>query len=321
MTRIVRSSFRPLGWLKNPHQQTLWAALCRQVTSPDLKRQRLELNDGDFIDVDYSPDQGGEVIVLIHGLSGSAKSNYMRGMMTMLSSAGYTVAAMHLRSCSGEMNRLQRFYCAGDSADFAYVLTEIKKQYPNRRISAMGFSLGANILLKFLGETGNHSTLNSAIAISPPFDLYLSTQRITLGFSKLYEWNLVRNLKSTVATKLQSRPLPFTSEKLLEQKSLVDFDSLVTAPLHGYKDVYDYYRRCSCKQFLSSITTPTLILHALDDPFIMARSVPRARDIATSTRFELSRSGGHVGFISHDNAPFPTYWLEERVRTFLSKGY
>lgn len=319
MTGTVRDSdFQPAWWLPGPHLQTLWPALCRRLPPVGVRRERLELADGDFVDLDWSLNPAGPVVVILHGLEGSSASGYARGLLAAAVRRGWRAVVLHFRGCSGQPNRLARSYNAGDTVDLAAVVEELRRREPATPLAAVGYSLGGNVLLKWLGETAC-CPLAAAAAVSVPLVLDLAAQRLQRGFSRLYQRHLLRNLKAAYRRKFRHRTdLPLPLAGLAGLRDFYAFDDRVTAPLHGYAGVHDYYARASCRQYLKNIRTPTLILHALDDPFMRPAVVPAAAELSPWVILELSRHGGHVGFVAGGLPWRPRYWLEERIPAFLA---
>jgi uncharacterized protein len=312
--RIVASGFRPAWWLPGPHLQTIWPTLARRRPRLPLTRRRVELADGDFIDLQLG-EGGGPRILVIHGLEGDLQSHYAGTLLDRLARAGYQPVFMHLRGTSGEPNRLDRSYHSGASEDLAEVLAALAQDPQGAPLAAIGFSLGGNLLLKYLGET-ERPLIATGIAVSVPFVLRDAMLRLNLGASRLYRAYLMAKLKAAFRRKFRDRPcpLPVAIDRI---RDFNQFDDQVTAPLCGFAGVFDYYTRASCRQFLSRITTPTLILHALDDPFMFPTTVPMAHELGPGVTLELSRHGGHVGFVAGALPWRPVYWLEGRILAFL----
>jgi predicted alpha/beta-fold hydrolase len=316
---ITESAFRPPTWLRNPHLQTLWPVAFGRRGAPTLRRERLELADGDFLDLDWTAGRTGPVVVVLHGLEGSSRSHYAAGIMRALDDAGYTAVLMHFRGCSGEPNRLARSYNAGDTLDLATVVGSLRERLPDRPVYAIGYSLGGNALLKWLGETGSATLLDAAVAVSVPFLLEECAQRIDAGLSQVYQWHLLAKMKASVRRKQALRRLNCELGDLRDIRSFVDFDDRITAPLHGYAGVADYYRRASCRSYLGGIERPTLILHAEDDPFMYPQTVPRSEELASAVTLELARHGGHVGFVDAESLRGGPSWLERRIVDWLER--
>lgn len=311
--------FQPPWWLSNPHAQTIWPTLCRKsLKNFLLKRERFELDDGDFLDLDWTDQLCGPIVLVLHGFEGSIESPYAKGMLKAISDNGWRGVLMHFRSCSGEHNRLPRLYHSGETGDLGKVVAELKRREPDTPIAVIGFSLGGNVLLKWLGETGANNPLVAAIAISVPFELNKAADRINQGLSRFYQWHLLRSVRNKVKNKFQKIPVPFPLPLLAQLRTLRDFDDQITAPLHGFIDANDYYTKASCRQYLNRIAVPTLLLQAKDDPFMSVDLLPTADELSSNIIFELTEKGGHVGFVT---GKFPwqvEYWLEQRVPTYLA---
>lgn len=312
--RIVASRFRPAWWLPGPHLQTVWPSLVRRRPRLHLSRRRVELGDGDFIDLRVGAGDGPRVLV-IHGLEGDLQSHYAGTLLERLDRAGYQPVFMHLRGCSGEPNRLDRSYHSGATEDLAEVLAALAEDPAGAPAAAIGFSLGGNLLLKYLGET-ERPLVAAGIAVSVPFVLRDAMLRLDLGASRLYRRRLLVKLRDAFIRKFRDRPAPL-SVAIEDLADFNQFDDAVTAPLCGFTGVFDYYSRASCRQFLPRITTPTLILHALDDPFMFPSTVPFEHELGPGITLELSRHGGHVGFVTGSLPWRPVYWLERRILQFL----
>ena len=265
------------------------------------------------------PEPDAPIVMLIHGLEGSLESHYAGNLLAALHKAGYTGVLLHLRGRGREPNRLARSYHSGASADLGLMLEYLKNQ-DQLPAAVIGVSLGGNLLLKYLGEVGANSPLKAAMAISVPFSLQACAERFEQGISKIYGAYLLSALKKSYQAKFSRIKFPLIPEPdVTNFKTLQQFDDLVTAPLNGFTGSADYYQRCSCAQFLPTIETPTLILHASDDPFMTPDIVPEAAEMSDAVTLELSLHGGHVGFIQGGGALFsaPDYWLDGRVVGYL----
>ena len=315
---IVVSAFQPAKWLRNPHIQTLYPFLARRGGRPVTRRERLSLPDGDFVDLDWAigaPPKAPWVLVL-HGLEGSIRSHYAVGLLNRLTAAGYRAVLMHFRGCSGEPNRLPRSYHSGETGDLDYVVRTLQQRELNTPLGVIGFSLGGNVLLKWLGEQRTEAPVTAAVAVSVPFSLSLAATRLEQGLSRLYQAYLLRKLRRSLRAKQSQVELPLDLHNLRKLQTFRAFDNAVTAPLHGFNGVDDYYARASSRPYLSRISRPTLIIHALDDPFMTSAIVPDQNELSPWVRLELSSQGGHVGFIG-GSIRQPTYWIEHRVTEFL----
>lgn len=318
--KIIPGAFRPAWWLPGGHLQTLWPALLlRPIPPTAARRERLELPDGDFIDVDWVGKQG-PIVVVLHGLGGSSDSHYARGILRAVALRGWRGALMHFRGCSGEPNRLPRSYHAGDTGDLDMFIASLREREPHTPLAAAGYSLGGSVLLKWLGEQGANAPVKAAVAVSVPYDLADAATRLRRGFSRVYERRLLRCLQQSFAQKCARLPLPWDGRDIASIKSLREFDERVTAPLHGFRDADDYYTRAACRPYLAGIAAPTLLIHAADDPFMSPGVVPGAKELSGSTLLELSPHGGHVGFVS--GAPWaPQCWLETRIPAFFAAHF
>lgn len=315
---IRTGAFRPAWWLPGGHLQTLYPTLFRRRVIPRLTRQRLELPDGDFLDIDWTDGCGGMRVLVLHGLEGSLDSHYAGSLLARLSREGYQAGLMYFRGRSGEINRLPRSYHSGETADLGYVIRLLHTAHPDGKIAVVGFSLGGNVLLKWLGEQGCDAPVCTAVAISVPFDLDRAAQRLERGFSRVYRNHLLEKLRRSVVAKSVLHEPPLSVHELRGLRSFRAFDDAVTAPLHGFSGVDDYYSRSSSRRFLRSICTPTLILQARDDPFLPTDALPEDSDISEAVTLELSEHGGHVGFIAGSHPLAPVYWLEQRIAAHLS---
>jgi hypothetical protein len=258
-------------------------------------------------------------VLLLHGLEGSLHSHYAGNLMVALEQAGFRPVLMHFRGCSGEPNRLPRSYHSGDTGDLAEVVEYINAKSDRPVHAAIGFSLGGNVLLKWLGQTGDRNPLYSAVAVSVPFMLADAARRLERGASHLYEIHLLRSLRRSYNAKFQQMKSPLDVE--VEQlKNFREFDDKVTAPLNDFNGVDHYYSESSCRQYLSGIRVPTRIIHALDDPFMYPQSVPDKNELSDYIDLLLARNGGHVGFVSGRYPWKPVYWYEQKIIEFLKAG-
>jgi len=279
----------------------------------------VDLPDGDFIDLDwYGPPHAGATVLILHGLEGSSSSHYVRGLSCALDRLGIRSVVMHQRGCSGEPNRLARFYHAGETGDLRVILDHLRQGSAGGRLYAVGYSLGGNILLKWLGTAPDDPLVDAAVAVSVPFRLDIGAERLKHGVSRAYQFFLLGSMKRSVAEKRQVMDHPTDSRELARCRTFEEIDTCLTAPLHGFRDARDYYQRSSSRQFLGAVVTPTLILHALDDPFMTPAAIPEPAELSPCVRLELSRHGGHCGFIAGSIPLRPRYWLEERIPAFIA---
>lgn len=309
-------------WARNRHIQTIWPRFFQRRAALLYRMQRLELPDGDFLDLAWGPAPAicKGVVVLFHGLEGSIKSHYAHDMMATLSGGDWQVVLMHFRGCSGEPNRLARAYHSGETEDARFLLHLLEQQYPNVPKAAVGFSLGGNMLLKLLGEGDTASSLVAAVAVSAPMRLDLCAQSIGQGFSRLYQDYLLTSMKRTMLKKLAyidyPRLIGMDEARIRQLNTFWQFDQCVTAPLHGFADADEYYQRCSSRQFLNNIQTPTLVIHSLDDPFMSPDVVPAPHELSPHVTLQVTQQGGHVGFMQ--GLPWrPRVWLHQQVADYL----
>ncbi len=315
--------FQPAWWCRGGHTQTVWAALCRPTPRIRLARIRWDLPDGDFLDVDAlaAPAAAPRVIVL-HGLESSSSATPVREILRLAANRGWGGLAMNFRGCSGEPNRLRRSYHGGDTADLAWVVARMKEAHPSSAMACVGFSLGGNVLLKYLGERGEAlpACIRAAAAISAPFDLAASVQVLEQGFSRVYGGRLAAGLKRKTREKLKRYPDLVDAHALSRVRTVADFDALVTAPVHGFSDAQAYWSTSSSKRFLSRIHRPTLLINAKDDPFLPAHALPTPAVVAANPFLtaDFPSSGGHMGFLEGHWPLVPSAWAERRAMEFLA---
>ena len=285
----------PPWWLRNPHLQTLWPKFFRRRPHLALQRERLELADGDFIDLAWVQEGQGPIVLMLHGLEGNLRSHYVLPVLSTLAASGFQPVFMFLRGCSEEPNRLPRTYHSGAAEDLAEVLALLRAS--GRPVAAaIGFSLGGNLLLRYLGLNGEAALLQAAMAVSVPFVLGDAARRLEQGGSRIYQHYLMNRLKGSYLRKFATMPSPLAVD-LDQLHSLWQYDQAITAPLNGFAGADDYYQQCSSIHYLPGITVPTLILHSLDDPFMYPHNVPRADQVGPGVHLAIQPYGGHVGFI------------------------
>jgi len=326
---LIPTTFKPAWWLSNSHLQTIYPAFLRNVSNPpDYRRERLTTPDHDFIDIDYCGSGNQPLIMLIHGLTGSSQSGYIKGLQSTLLKQGLRSAAINFRGCSGSSNNKARSYHSGETEDIHFLYQTLRQREPETPLAVVGFSLGGNVVLKWLGEHGDRLNLFAAVTVSVPLLLDVCATKLDTGFAKCYRDNLLKELKIYIKDKLQHLENISRFEEAAKIKALGDlsginsfwqYDDRVVAKLHGFNDVHDYYRRSSSRQYLKSISVPTLLIQAVDDPFMTKEVLPGPDEISSYVHLELSEHGGHVGFIS-GLIPFrPEYWLEQRIPEFLMR--
>jgi predicted alpha/beta-fold hydrolase len=293
-------------WLIGGNAQTIWPALFAKRFDgppPSYRRERWDTPDGDFIDVDWQAPAAGAapdapLLVLFHGLEGSSASHYAQAFAHWARAHGWGYAVPHFRGCSGELNRAPRAYHSGDFEEIGWVLQRLRARHRGR-LAAVGVSLGGNALLRWAEEAGDSAaqTANAVCAVSSPIDLAAGGRAIGSGFNRqVYTRMFLRTMKPKALAKLAQHPGLFDRQRLHAVRDLYEFDNLFTAPLHGFRDVDDYWKRSSSKAWLPYIRVPTLVLNARNDPFVPAESLPLQRDVGDSVTLWQPRHGGHVGF-------------------------
>ncbi|MEI6545064.1 MAG: hydrolase [Methylococcales bacterium] len=326
---LIESTFKPAWWLNNAHLQTIYPALMRKTLPlSGVRRERLATPDNDFIDIDwYGEESRQPLVILLHGLTGSSQSQYIKGLQRTLVLQGYRTVALNFRGCSGEFNHTARCYHSGETEDIQFLYEVLRQREPETPLAAIGFSLGGNVLLKWLGEQGSNVSLFAAVAVSVPLELNICATKLDGGFSRVYRKSLITELKIFVKAKqtyLEQLGSTQEADKIAQLgdlsgvKSFWQYDDRVVARLHGFKDVNDYYRRSSSRQFLKSINVNTLVIQSIDDPFMTKAVLPTLKELSSTVKLEVTQGGGHVGFIAGGKAFKPVYWIEQRVPEFLN---
>ncbi len=287
-----------------------------------LRRETLDLPDGDATAIDWpmaSDDLplSAPLLVILHGLEGSAESSYARMLMRAAKKRRWRSCVLHSRDCGDYRNRLPRRYHAGETNDLRFFLGQLRERGYSGPLFAAGYSLGGNILLKYLGEAAHSTPLEAAVAICAPLDLHQCADALNKGFSKLYQYYLIKRMKVSLQRKFNQHTAAFDWQRAMCATTFAEFDDAVTAPLHGFENMRDYYDRCSSGQFLKDIQRPTLIINALDDPFMTPAVIPPADRLSDQVTIELAKSGGHVGFIEGGTPWRPRFYLPPRILGFL----
>lgn len=305
----------------NRHFETIYPALFRRVPDmPGVQRERLELPDGDFLDIDYAlqqPEAGKKVVIISHGLEGDSRRPYVRGMLRAFYAAGWNVMAWNYRGCSGEMNRLLRFYNSGATDDLDLVVAEaVRRGFTD--ISLVGFSLGGNMTVKFLGEPyARRYPIRSAVAFSVPLDLQGCSSQIDKWHNYAYAQRFLRSLTRKVVAKAAAYPNDIDLSAIRRVRTIFQFDDIFTGPLHGYTGAADYYHRCSAIHFVPEVKTPLLVVNALNDTFLSQSCYNKAPFEANPHTLMLTPGrGGHCGFASFKNGG--AYWSEELAVAFCA---
>ncbi|WP_340680824.1 hydrolase, partial [Paraglaciecola sp.] len=272
MGQVVVSDFVAPWWARNRHVQTIFPRFLQKRAALTYRRENFSLPDGDKVNLVWvgDPAKAKALVVMFHGLEGSIDSHSCHDTAAYLQRQGYAVVVMHFRGCGGAPNLLARAYHSGETEDAWTLLSWLEQKYPELNKVAIGFSLGANMLLKLLGERPDQRIIQGAMAVSAPLLLSECADSINRGFARRYQAYLLKSMLKNLSLKMQFIDyrglINITSEQLSTIKTFRDFDQNITAPLHGFKDANDYYQRCSALPFLRKIKTPTLIIHAKDDP-------------------------------------------------------
>ncbi len=314
--------FHAAWWLPGGHAQTVGGKYLRPLHPVPLSRERWDTPDGDFLDLDLTPDPGpgAPLVVVLHGLGGFTRRPYMLAAYQELARQSLRAVGLNFRGCGEELNRLPRLYHSGETGDLGFVVDTLKQRFPDRHVAALGFSLGGNVLLKYLGERGANSPLSAAATISVPFDLAAGSRHLETGhMGRTYTRYFLKHLKEKVAGK-EALVRPYIDVgQAMAAETIWQFDDVATAPLHGFEDAADYYARSSSGAFLDRIRTPTLLIQSRRDPFFPFDPVPEAaagrNPWLVPAFFD---GGGHVGFVSGRLPWRPTFWAEAEAARFMA---
>lgn len=321
MPIIPRSSYAPPMFLRNTHAQTLLPVALRPRPIVRYQRNRLELPDNDFIDIDVafanpSKQPGRRVAIISHGLEGNSEKKYMLGMARSFLLSGWDVIARNFRGCSGEINRLPTLYCSGDTDDLGHVVRwALKHNY--EQIILVGFSMGGSQTIKYLGEQGTEvsSAICGSVVFSVPCDLESTAEKLDKPSNRIYLTHFMRSLKSKLCEKAVLYPEIIDVQGLDSIKHFTTLDERYTAPMYGFRSARDYWQRSSCLPYLSDIHVPTLLVNAADDPFLAPKSFPyEEAHKHPYVTLEVPKHGGHVGFIAVNRQN--RFWSESRAVEF-----
>lgn len=321
LAELDRHPFSEAWWLKGRHAQTVWSVYFRRLPRVDLRLERWETPDGDFLRMHlHDGEPGKPLALLLHGLEGSVESNYMIGMAHDFSELGWSVAAMEFRSCGGELNRAPRLYHTGETADLEFVVGRLIAARPDRPIFISGVSLGGNVTAKWLGEIGDRvpSNVVAASAICPPFDLAVSGPNMDRVVGGAYTKRFLSTLIPKAIEKDKQHPGIIDVEAVRRAKTFAEFDTHATAVFHGFRDHLDYWTSVGCGRFLSGVRRPLLLVASADDPFNPEETLPR--ELAETHPFlypQFTRKGGHVGFVYGTSPRHSRHWAEEQVVRFF----
>jgi predicted alpha/beta-fold hydrolase len=337
----MNDRYLPARWLPGANAMTVFASVARVFPRPHARRERWELPDGDFLDLDfYDPPPGFEGsgsgvlrrterlaedaprIIVLHGLEGSSRSSYVRGLVALALSRGLSAVALNFRSCSGELNRLPRLYHSGETSDLDHVVRRLASERPGRPLAVAGFSLGGNVAAKYLGEHGDAlpDELRAGAVISVPFDLARSAQAIDgPGFwNRVYRERFLRRLRRKAAAKLRQHPHWVDPDAMRGATTFAAFDDRITARVHGFRSAEEYWTLSSAQRFLAGVRRPLLAIAAKDDPIVPYDTLPieEARRNPNIT-LEVTDAGGHVAFVG-GWLFWPSFWAERRAVDFLA---
>ncbi len=313
---MPENSYAPPFLFGNGHVQTLFPVLFRKINSVHYKRERIETVDNDFLDLDWSTHNNNRLTIISHGLEGNSNRTYVKGMVKALNTNGWDALAWNYRSCSGEPNRLIKSYHNGVTDDLSWVINHAKQKQAYKEIALIGFSLGGNLSLLYLGRDEPDPIVTKAVVFSVPCDLKASGKILAKPSNKIYMKRFLIMLHQKIKAKMKIMPGLIDDNGYENIKDFKAFDDRYTAPIHGFKNAYDYYEKCSSKSFIPDIRVPTLIINALNDPFLAPACYPEkeAKDNKFITLC-MPESGGHVGFVTFNKQNL--YWSEKRTMDFL----
>lgn len=320
-TEMSISNYRPPLLLRSAHLQTIYPTLYRKTELITAKRKRIDTPDGDFLDLDWSSKNGDRRLAIItHGLEGHSRGHYCQGMAAALQRGGWDALAWNFRGCSGEPNRNLQSYHSGATEELEIVLEHVFENSDYEEIALVGFSLGGNLMLKYLGDAGENidPRIQAAVALSVPCDLASSAKQLEHWQNRIYMARFMRSLREKVHEKAVRFPDDISTNGLDQMRTFAEFDNVYTGPIHGFRDADDYWAQCSCRHVLNKISIPTLLISALDDPFLTPECFPHEA-AKTNPHFHLEtpRHGGHLGFVEFNEQC--EYWSERRTIGFLKK--
>ena len=314
------SNFRPQWWCRNKHFQTLWPLVSRTYPRPSYRREKIRLYDDDFIDLDWLGPKSKNIpiVLVLHGLEGSSQSHYVRTLTNALEIRQVRSCVIHFRGCGGKINKKPRSYHGGETRDPTFIIKNIRRQYPDAPLFAVGYSLGASVLIKLLAELRDESILRSAVAVAVPFELRSTVKKLERGSSRFYQYWLLKHMKNTVRSKKQLLENHIDIKKVLCARTFHEFDDAGTAPVHGFRDAEEYYKNASCRKDLIKIRIPVLILNSIDDPVTCETSIPHAKELGPNVVVELSRYGGHIGYVGSAISYEYGTWLDNKIIEYLN---
>ncbi len=313
------TSYQPPLLFRSAHLQTVYPTLFRRVPLVTAERERVDTPDGDFLDLDWAREtKSSKLVILTHGLEGRSRGHYTQGMAAALARAGWNVLAWNFRGCSGEPNRSLQSYHSGATGELQLVLDHVLATTDYERIALVGFSLGGNLTLKYLGDQGAalDPRICGSVCFSVPCDLASSARKLERWQNRIYMARFMRSLREKVREKATRFPEALDLEGLDSMRTFAEFDHRYTGPIHGFAGADDYWAQCSCRHVLNRIAVPTLLVNALDDPFLTPACFPyEAAAVNPKFTLETPKHGGHLGFVQFGETD--EYWSERRAAAFL----
>jgi predicted alpha/beta-fold hydrolase len=319
---VTESTYKAPLFFGNAHIQTCYPTLFRKVDTSGYTRERISTRDGDFLDLDWATGGRDRLAIILHGLEGNSQRAYAAGMVRALNNNGWDALALNFRGCGGEINRTLRSYHSGATDDLERVIEHAVEKGGYTTIALIGFSLGGNVVLVYLGKKGEdvNPRVKRAAVFSVPCDLRGSAMELKKPKNKIYMNRFLKLLHKKVEAKMAIMPEKINDQGYHQLKDFQDFDDRYTAPIHGFKDAEDYWKKCSGKQFLHRVVIPTLIVNAKDDPFLAPSCFPiREAEENNHVFLEIPTSGGHMGFIAFNEEKL--YWSEKRAMQFLNRAH
>lgn len=317
--QVSIATYSPPRLFRSAHLQTIYPTLYRRTPLITSQRERIETPDRDFLDLDWSAKNGGRrLAILTHGLEGHSRGHYCQGMAAALQRAGRDVLAWNFRGCSGEPNRKLQSYHSGATGELQIVLDHVLSTTGYEELALVGFSLGGNLMLKYLGDQGSDldPRIHAAFALSVPCDLASSAKKLEHWQNRIYMARFMRSLRTKVRDKAKRFPDQLSTGDLDRMRTFAEFDNVYTGPIHGFRDADDYWTQSSCRHVLQSIAIPTLLVSAQDDPFLTPECFPHeVAKINPNFHLEIPRHGGHLGFVEFSDSG--EYWSERRAVAFL----
>ncbi|MCP3952425.1 MAG: alpha/beta fold hydrolase [Desulfobacterales bacterium] len=314
------ATYTPPPLMKNGHVQTVFPSLFRKINGVSYTRERITTPDDDFLDLDWSQNGRRRLAIISHGLEGDSDRAYVKGMVRALNLFGWDCLAWNFRGCSGSINRRLKFYHSGSFDDLATVIEHAAAKGHYTEIVLMGFSIGGNITLLYLGKNREkvHPLVSGAAVLSVPCDLAAGADALARPANRVYMQRFLRLLHQKIKAKIEIMPGRINDRGYAGLKTFADFDNRYTAPMNGFKDAADYWQKCSSKPWIRAIKVPTLMIAAVNDPFLTPACFPETAAAANrSVYLETPESGGHVGFIQFYNNDL--YWSEQRITKFFDR--